>query len=92
MQKISMTCAECGASMNMDKKYMFCPYCGSKSLLEEDNEVKIAEINAKYRSEETISGNKVKEEETLTDRALIIGIVIICVFSVFMLLQLMRML
>ena len=43
---IKLKCQECGATMEVDpdKKIIFCPYCGSKSLIEESDNVKISQI------------------------------------------------
>lgn len=46
MAGISMRCKECGGTLEVDKgkEVLFCPYCGSKGLIEESDEVKIKRI------------------------------------------------
>ncbi|MBR2067274.1 MAG: hypothetical protein IJ875_03320 [Solobacterium sp.] len=48
MESLKLKCIECGGTMDVDpsKKVLACPYCGSKQLMVDSDEVKIAEINA----------------------------------------------
>ena len=43
-----MKCDDCGAEMEMDdsKRFVFCPYCGSKQLLPESEELTRARIKS----------------------------------------------
>lgn len=51
-----LKCEECGGIMdiNEDKKILFCPYCGSKELIEESDEVKIAKIETELEEKKLL--------------------------------------
>ncbi|MDO4459998.1 MAG: zinc-ribbon domain-containing protein [Clostridia bacterium] len=56
LQKIQMKCSACNGEMIIDenRKFLSCPYCGSKELFYDKSEIEIAEIKAKtYRDIET---------------------------------------
>ena len=44
---IKLTCEDCGGEMNIEagRNVLTCPYCGSKKLIAESDEVTIARIN-----------------------------------------------
>lgn len=46
-QTIKLTCEDCGGILEVDadKTVLTCPYCGSKKLIPENDEVTIARIN-----------------------------------------------
>lgn len=50
---IKITCEDCGGVMEVDsnKTILTCPYCGSKKLITESDEVTIARINKEADSE-----------------------------------------
>lgn len=64
MKTVKMKCKSCNGTLEMDesKSVIFCPYCGAKDLIIEDNEVKIAKIESDNRKDVEIheSDNKVK--------------------------------
>ena len=88
MKTRKMKCNECGGTLelNEDRDIICCPYCGSKELIEESDEVKIERIKSKtrlkekelhYKHEEElnkISDNEVKirRDDNKTDRYKII--------------------
>ena len=45
---ISLKCENCQGSLEVDsgKEILFCPYCGSRQLITESDEVKIAQIQS----------------------------------------------
>lgn len=53
METISLKCKDCGGIVEVDpsKNVLFCPYCGSKSIIPESDQVKIARIKAEERIE-----------------------------------------
>ena len=53
MKTRKMKCNECGGTLelNEDRDIICCPYCGSKELIEESDEVKIERIKSKERIE-----------------------------------------
>lgn len=53
METISLRCKECGGIIDADpsKNVMFCPYCGSKAMIPESDQVRIARIKAEERIE-----------------------------------------
>ena len=63
MAIISMKCRACGGALNIDdsKEVLFCPYCGSKALIAESDEVKKTRI--KYRARKEIELGKTELEE-----------------------------
>lgn len=60
---IKITCEDCGGVMEVDqnKSVLTCPYCGSKKLITESDEVTIARIN-KEADSERMSYEKEKRE------------------------------
>ena len=53
MEMISLKCKECGGVVEVDasKNVLSCPYCGSKEMIPESDQVKIARIKASERIE-----------------------------------------
>lgn len=53
METISLKCKDCGGIVEVDpsKNVLFCPYCGSKSMIPESDQVRIARIKANERIE-----------------------------------------
>ena len=51
MRTYSMKCKSCGGVLNLsdDKEILFCPYCGSKELIEVSDDVKKAQIQAEAK-------------------------------------------
>ena len=45
---VKLTCSDCGGTMDIDadNKVLLCPFCGSKKIILESDEVKIAKIQA----------------------------------------------
>lgn len=66
---IRMKCQDCGHGLeyNRAERIVFCPYCGSKNLLEESDEVKIAD--RQYTSMERMQENKLSHEDKKHRRA-----------------------
>ena len=62
METISLRCKECGGIIEVDrsKNVLFCPYCGSKSIIPESDQVKIAKIKAEERIEREKERQKAK--------------------------------
>lgn len=60
---IKLTCEGCGGEMNIEagRNVLTCPYCGSKKLIAESDEVTIARIN-KEADAERMSFEKEKRE------------------------------
>mgnify|MGYP000062081328 FL=1 len=50
---IKLTCEDCGGEMNIEagRNVLTCPYCGSKKLIAESDEVTIARINKESDAE-----------------------------------------
>lgn len=68
MATISMKCKDCGGILEVDEtqNVMFCPYCGSKELILESDEVKKERI--KYEAVKDISlGRKEIERQIKLD-------------------------
>lgn len=64
METISLRCKECGGTIEVDssKNVTFCPYCGSKSIIPESDQVKIARIKAEERIEREKERQKSKRK------------------------------
>ena len=93
---IKLTCEDCGGEMNIEagRNVITCPYCGSKKLITESDEVTIARINKesdaermkfekeKREYEEELRVKKDKEDTKFIIIALpifVLTLVIICV-------------
>ena len=93
---IKLTCDDCGGEMNIEagRNVLTCPYCGSKKLIAESDEVTIARINKesdaermrfekeKREYEEELRVKKDKEDTKFIIIALpilVLTLVIICV-------------
>jgi len=67
METISLRCKECGGTIEVDpsKNVTFCPYCGSKSMIPESDQVRIARIKANERIEREKERQKSKRKHDL---------------------------
>lgn len=95
MKTIKMKCQNCDGLLEMDsdKEIIFCPYCGMKTLMVQDNEVKIAKINAEAdvsknvkieeaHSKVEIEKAKIENRRQIIDAALaILYLIVISVVS-----------
>lgn len=65
MNTIKLKCNECGGIMDRDENrpILYCPYCGSKELVEESDDVTKARIEASTRLK--MHEQKLKHEEEL---------------------------
>ena len=91
---IKLTCEDCGGEMNIEagRNVLTCPYCGSKKLIAESDEVTIASINKesdaermkfekeKREYEEELRVKKDKEQISSTIAIWIIAIIVWFVF------------
>lgn len=91
---IKLTCEDCGGEMNIEagRNVLTCPYCGSKKLIAESDEVTIARINKesdaermrfekeKREYEEELRVKKDKEQIRSTIAIWIIAIIVWFVF------------
>ena len=91
---IKLTCEDCGGEMNIEagRNVLTCPYCGSKKLIAESDEVTIARINQesdaermkfekeKREYEEELRVKKDKEQISSTIAIWIIAIIVWFVF------------
>ena len=91
---IKLTCEDCGGEMNIEagRNVLTCPYCGSKKLIAESDEVTIARINKesdaermkfekeKREYEEELRVKKDKEQISSTIAIWIIAIIVWFVF------------
>jgi len=62
METISLKCKDCGGIVEVDpsKSVLFCPYCGSKAIIPESDQVRIARIKANERIEREKERQKAK--------------------------------
>lgn len=67
METISLKCKDCGGIIDADpsKNVLFCPYCGSKSMIPESDQVRIARIKANERIEREKERQKAKNKREL---------------------------
>lgn len=65
MSTISLKCKACGGSLDIDKdrEVLFCPFCGSKEIFAESDEVKKTRIASKTYSE--VEHARMQHEETM---------------------------
>lgn len=63
---VKLTCSDCGGTMDIDadKKVLLCPFCGSKKIILESDEVKMAKIQADADVEKA----RMKHEADMADR------------------------
>lgn len=82
METISLKCKDCGGIIDADpsKNVLFCPYCGSKSMIPESDQVRIARIKAEERIEREKERQKAKNK-----RELYMALPIIVIFGGFIL-------
>lgn len=69
MATISLKCKECGGVLEVDadREVLSCPYCGSKELFLESDEVKIERIRSKAYTD--VELKKLENEEKKDARA-----------------------
>lgn len=85
METISLKCKDCGGIVEVDpsKNVLFCPYCGSKSMIPESDQVRIARIKANERIEREKERQKSKRKHDLYEALPFIiafgGLVIMCI-------------
>ena len=67
METISLKCKDCGGIVEVDpsKNVLFCPYCGSKSMIPESDQVRIARIKVTERTEREKERQKSKRKHDL---------------------------
>ena len=94
---VKLVCEDCGGTMNIDsdKQIMMCPFCGSKKIILESDDVKIATINAeadveKQRINRDIELAKIEENKRKDKEENMVGIIaiiwiIICFVFMFIL-------
>ena len=65
MKTIKLTCGECHGILEVDRdrQVISCPYCGSKRLIQESDEVTIARINKAADAERMRHEKEMKEYE-----------------------------
>lgn len=94
---IKLTCEDCGGEMNIEaeRNVLTCPYCGSKKLIAESDEVTIARINKevdtermrfekeKREYEEELRVKKNKEESTDIIKYSVYILILICIVILF---------
>lgn len=90
---VKLTCEDCGGTMDIDsdRKVMVCPFCGSKKIVLESDEVKIAHIQAEAEIEKQRLANdleKSKQEEAKRkdeedNKNFLIGVGILIVIIIF---------
>lgn len=82
METISLKCKDCGGIIEVDssKNVLFCPYCGSKSMIPESDNVKIARIKAEERIE-----REKERQKTNRNSDKLLHIVMISFFAFFVL-------
>lgn len=75
METISLKCKECGGIIDADpsKNVLICPYCGSKSMIPESDQVRIARIKANERIEREKERQKSKRKHDLYEALPIIA-------------------
>lgn len=83
METISLKCKECGGIIDADpsKSVMFCPYCGSKAMIPESDQVRIARIKAEERMER----EKERQKHKTKREFLTFTLPIIVIFTAFVL-------
>lgn len=66
---IKMRCENCGAEMEVDqdKRMIYCPYCGSKTLVEESDEVKKAKLDSATRIHEADKNAEISHDKLNAD-------------------------
>ena len=81
METISLRCKGCGGIIDVDpsKNVLFCQYCGSKAMIPESDQVKIARIKAEERMEREKERQKAKTRREFYNFTLP-GIVIMAAF------------
>lgn len=88
---VKLTCEDCGGTMdiNSNQNVIVCPFCGSKKIVLESDEVKIAQIQAEAEIEkqrltnelEKSKQDEVKRKDEEDNKILIgIGIAIVVMF------------
>ena len=64
MSTMSLRCKACGGilDINDDREIAFCPYCGSKELIIESDDVKKERIKRKTEKEITLGSKEIERE------------------------------
>ena len=85
---VKLVCEDCGGTMNIDadKQILMCPFCGSKKIILEGDEVKISKIQAdadveKQRINRDIEVAKIDETKR-KDKEENAALIFLCVFAV----------
>ncbi|MBQ0141864.1 MAG: hypothetical protein KBT06_03525 [Prevotellaceae bacterium] len=83
MKTHSLKCKDCNGTMILDenKTIIACPYCGSKELIEESDEVKIETIKANKEIEMQKEAFRAMESEDKRDTLMIAGMMILLAIS-----------
>jgi len=89
MATISMKCNECGGILetDQDREILFCPYCGSKEIFLESDDVKKARIKYKARKETELGKKELEvrsqENKNRTDIIMLIIVGVLLVVMMF---------
>ena len=72
MKTIKLTCESCGANLDIENGIVFCPYCGAKLILDDENQTTTYNYNHTYtkRDEARIKENDTKERIRMQELAL----------------------
>lgn len=67
MNIISLKCKSCGAALNIDedREIMCCPFCGSKEIFEESDDVKKTRIRSKAYRDVTLGSKEIERQMQL---------------------------
>ena len=82
MNTVSLHCKACGGELTVDegREVLLCPYCGSKELIAESDEVRIERLRLEHdmqvRREEQIAEEKKQKRADRDDKTAIITLVI----------------
>ena len=89
MRTISLKCKDCNGTLDIseDQEIIFCPYCGSKNLIVESDEVKIERIREENKRQ--MEQDRIDQEERNDQRFLriTIGFLIVIVIGLIILLK-----
>lgn len=61
MRTIKLTCHNCGANLEINDKIAFCPYCGTKLLIDDGNRTTTHKFVRTIRDEASIRESERKE-------------------------------
>ena len=79
---VKLTCSDCGGTMDIDadKNVILCPFCGSKKIILESDDVKIAKVELEKRKiDKDIELIKRDNEKTDTKFTVVAGIIALIV-------------